>query len=195
MSHAPKPPTSPSITNFNATGKQQLDQRAVWMFFLKWFFTFAAAGIVSGIYLAITSLENILTIYDATGIVITRILLFTVVILIIIAIAAFIWAKLTYKYYFYELTEDEFKKESGVILKKYVSIPYDQIQHVREFRGILDRILGLADINVFTAGTSSSAGGGRYGSSGEGYLPGLSREVANNLREELVRRSRHARKK
>ena len=116
-----------------------------------------------------------------------------IAIIIVFIIGNFFWAKLTYNNYKYELGEHEFKKESGVIMKKYVNISYDQIQNIREFRGVLDRILGLADINIYTAGSGSPGGGGRYGSSGEGYLPGLSRETADELREELSRRSRAAR--
>ncbi|OGN06129.1 MAG: hypothetical protein A2669_02690 [Candidatus Yanofskybacteria bacterium RIFCSPHIGHO2_01_FULL_48_25b] len=103
----------------------------------------------------------------------------------------FVWAKLTYHYYRYELTDAGFRKELGVIYKKYVTIPYDRIQNVDIYRGILARILGLSDLNIQTAGMSAIAG--RYGGGSEGRLPALSREVAEQLRDELIQRARQAR--
>lgn len=45
-------------------------------------------------------------------------------------IVSYIWAELFYDSYKYELTENSFKKELGVIWKKYVTIPYDKIQNI-----------------------------------------------------------------
>lgn len=97
----------------------------------------------------------------------------------------FVWAKLTYHFYRYELTDAGFRKELGVIYKMYVTIPYDRIQNVDIYRGILDRILGLSNLNIQTAGASGVAGA-------EGRLPGLSREVAEQLRDELIQRARQS---
>ena len=68
------------------------------------------------------------------------------IIIPIFLILCFIWAKLTYRFYRYESTDLGFRKESGVIYKKYVTIPYDRIQNVDIYRGILARILGLSDL-------------------------------------------------
>ncbi len=108
--------------------------------------------------------------------------------LLFILILSYIWARLSYRYYRYELTENGFKKELGVILKKYVTIPYDRIQNVDIYRGILDRILGLSDLNIQTAGMSSVGRSGR-GVFAEGRLPGLSKEDAEKLRDELINRA------
>src|SRR3990167_3650621 len=105
----------------------------------------------------------------------------------------FIWAKLTYHFYRYELIDSGFRKESGGIYKKYVTIPYDRIQNVDIHRGILARLLGLSDLNIQTAGFSATVG--RYGvggASAEGRLPGTSREVSEQLRDELIQRSRQS---
>jgi len=108
-------------------------------------------------------------------------------------VLCFVWAKLTYHFYRYELTDAGFRKELGVIYKKYVTIPYDRIQNVDIYRGILARILGLSDLNIQTAGMSATVG--RYGVSGggsEGRLPALSLEVAEQLRDELIQRARQS---
>jgi len=66
-----------------------------------------------------------------------------------------IWAKLAYHFYRYELREDGFRKELGVIWKKYITIPYDRIQNVDIYRGVIAPILGLSDLNIQTAGMSA----------------------------------------
>ena len=98
-------------------------------------------------------------------------------------------AVLTYYFYRYELREEGFRKEHGVIWKKYVTIPYERIQNVDIYRGILARIFGLSDLNIQTAGMSSTKGS--YGGESEGRLPGLSKEVAEQVRDELIRRAKH----
>ena len=104
---------------------------------------------------------------------------------------SYFWARLSHKAYKYSLTEDGFKKELGVIWKKYVTIPYERIQNVDIHRGIIARMLGLSDLQIHTAGYSGD--GGRRGFAGieaEGALPGVSHEVAEQLREELIRRAK-----
>jgi putative membrane protein len=91
---------------------------------------------------------------------------------------------LTYRFWRYEIGDEAFKMEQGVIWKRYVSIPYERIQNVDIHRGVFARIFGLSDLRIQTAGF-----GGMYGSWGhfaEGNLPGIEREKAERLREELI---------
>ncbi|MEK7117403.1 MAG: PH domain-containing protein, partial [Patescibacteria group bacterium] len=114
--------------------------------------------------------------------------------LILIVAVSYIWARLTYNYYRYELTETGFRKEKGVIYKKYVTIPYDRIQNVDIYRGILARILGLSDLNIQTAGASAVVGQyGAFDVGAEGRLPALSKEVAEQLRDEVIARAQKSR--
>lgn len=103
-----------------------------------------------------------------------------------LSLLCFLWARLYYHFYRYELTDAGFRKELGVIYKKYVTIPYDRIQNVDIYRGIIARLLGLSDLNIQTAGASGAIGS-------EGRLPGLSREDAEHLRDELIQRARQNR--
>lgn len=96
---------------------------------------------------------------------------------------------MSYKYYRYELREDGFRKELGVIWKKYTTIPYDRIQNVDIYRGVIDRILGLSELHIQTAGMS---GFGQWGALSEGRLPGLLPETAEKLRDELIKRVRNS---
>lgn len=99
-----------------------------------------------------------------------------------VALFVLFWSNLSYKFYRYELTENSFNKELGVIWKKYVSIPYDRIQNVDIYRGVWARLLNLSDLHIQTAGASNM-----QGQKSEGRLPGLLKEDAEKLRDELLR--------
>lgn len=166
---------------------KQLDKKAVWLFFLNmlvgWLFMLVVFGTWLGVFLI-----------GQFGFSVGGILLLVFGALLVFIGFSWIWAKLSYRYYRYELREDGFRKEQGVIWKKYVTIPYDRIQNIDIHRGVFARLFGLSDLQIQTAGASAVMG--RYGASGinaEGRLPGLSREVAEQLRDELVRRAREAR--
>jgi len=164
---------------------QKLDPKAVWMFFLRFlitwlilfiFFSFWLFGFLasSGIYKSAASY-----------------VLWVVIIFVLFVFFCWLWAKLTYHFFNYQLTENAFKKEHGVIWKKYVSIPYERIQNVDIYRGIIARILGLSDLHIQTAGYSGVHVRGRArGIGAEGYLPGLDKRIAEQLREELIRRAK-----
>jgi hypothetical protein len=161
---------------------EKLDPKAVWLFF----FRFLGIGLI---------LILILGWFFAA--IVKEVVGFGLGwwILIIVAIwllGSYGWAKLSYNAYKFELTEDVFKKESGVIWKKYVSIPYERIQNVDIQRGIVARILGLSDLMIQTAGYAGVYRGilGGWGRDPEGRLPGLSKERAEEIREELLRKAK-----
>lgn len=168
---------------------QQLNPKYVWLFFIQlvliWLIFFVGAAffieeIFSGDEVLPSDARKALTNFAQSS------LWFIVPILI----ALYVWARLSYHYYRYTLAEEGFKKEYGVISKKYVTIPYSRIQNVDIYRGIWARILGLSDLHIQTAGMSGS---NSAGVSAEGRLPGLSREVAEKVREELITRARQSR--
>ena len=69
--------------------------------------------------------------------------------------------------------------------------PYERIQNVDIYRGIFTRLLGLSDLQIQTAGMSATIGRyGAFGVAAEGRLPGISKEEAETLRDELIRRAR-----
>jgi membrane protein YdbS with pleckstrin-like domain len=78
----------------------------------------------------------------------------------------------------YAVREHDLLIQSGVVVHRRVSIPSGRIQHVDIHQGPFERLLGLARVQVFTA-----SGGGA-----DGVIPGLAPEVADALRERLVRR-------
>lgn len=107
------------------------------------------------------------------------------IILPILLLFFLVWIFLTFNSYRYELTEREFRKEYGVIRKKYVSIPYEQVQNVDIYRDVAERLLGLSELHIQTAGMSEGA----KQTSAEGILPGLGKVEAETLRNELIKRA------
>lgn len=159
---------------------QQLDPKSIWLFFIGFFFG------PSTVIIALV-ISMMISIPDADkGTLSFGLLIWLWVIIPALLIFSWIWAKLTYRFYRYELREDGFRKEFGVIWKTYVTIPYDRIQNVDIYRGVIARILGLSDLKIQTAGAST------HGVGAEGKLPGLSREVAEQLRDELIKRARQS---
>ncbi len=168
---------------------QRLDSKSVWLFFissvLRWSFFIVIFG-GYGLFFFLSGMSE--------GAPSFRFLKWLWVIVPAFLIFFWVLAKLKYHFYRYELREDGFRKEFGIIWKKYVTIPYDRIQNVDIYRGVMARILGLSDLNVQTAGASAQVSRYRaWGVGAEGRLPGLSREVAEQLRDELVKRSRQSR--
>jgi len=169
---------------------KQLNPKAVWLFFI----SFILRAFIPIIFLSIWGfvfLGGLSESLDNGGEFSFGFLNWLWIIIPVFLILCFVWAKLTYHFYRYELTDVGFRKELGVIYKKYVTIPYDRIQNVDIYRGILARILGLSDLNIQTAGISATVG--QYSISGggsEGRLPALSRETAEQLRDELIQRAR-----
>lgn len=152
---------------------KQLDSKAVWLFFLRfiilwWIFTLLFINVIS----------------YSLGLFWSDYMLLVLITFLPIALS-FIWAKLVYHFYRYELTDAIFKKELGVIRKKYVSIPYSRIQNVDIVRNLVARILGISTLQIHTAGIGGIT-------IGEGVLPGLSKKVAEQMRNELMKRVRQS---
>src|SRR3989344_5793196 len=134
---------------------KQLNPKAAWFFFLRFVLRWFLVIIL--IFWSSASFDVRDTI-DSGGEVSFGFLNWLWIIIPAFLVLCFVWAKLTYHFYRYELTDVGFRKELGVIHKKYVTIPYDRIQNVDIYRGVLARILGLSDLNIQTAGASANIG-------------------------------------
>lgn len=171
---------------------QKLHPKAVWLFFFSSLFRFFF--LIFPLYFVVLSVVEARVLQEGAD-VILKVVIGILLFFIPYAIFCYIWARLTYRYWGYELTEHTLKIEKGVIWKKYISIPYQRIQNVDIYRGLIARILGLSDLQVQTAGYSAVYGarGGGFGFGAEGRLPGLSPDVAEELRENLTQRVTSAR--
>lgn len=73
-----------------------------------------------------------------------------------------LWFYLVWKNFSFEITEDTFDIKSGVIRKQRREIPLHRIQNVDVSRSIFQRILGIAKINLETAGGKTSEASLKY---------------------------------
>lgn len=64
----------------------------------------------------------------------------------------------------------------GVIATNTIVIPYNRVQHVALHEGLISRYFGLAKVEIFTAGASSS----------DIQIPGIEKEQAENIKQLLM---------
>jgi membrane protein YdbS with pleckstrin-like domain len=65
----------------------------------------------------------------------------------------------------------------GVLTRRLVVVPYGRMQFVDVYAGVVDRMFGLAKVQLHTASASSDA-----------YIPGLGPQEAARLRDRLATR-------
>lgn len=81
----------------------------------------------------------------------------------------------------WRLTDLALELRYGVVVHRYEAVPYFRIQQIDIDRGPVDRLLGLATLQVTTASAS-----------GSGSLPGIAAEEAPLVRQELLLRAAEA---
>ena len=64
----------------------------------------------------------------------------------------------------------------GIIATNTLVIPYNRVQHVALHEGLVSRFFGLAKIQIFTAGGSSS----------DIEIPGIAKEQAESIKQLLM---------
>jgi membrane protein YdbS with pleckstrin-like domain len=88
------------------------------------------------------------------------------------------WPRRSYKYSSYRLDADGLEIRRGVIWRRVVNVPRTRVQHTDVSQGPIERSHGLSTLVVHTAGTEHAMV----------VLPGLSREDALTLRDQLLPR-------
>jgi membrane protein YdbS with pleckstrin-like domain len=88
------------------------------------------------------------------------------------------WPRLAWGAFRYEVREHDLLVQSGVLFRRWSSVPLTRIQYVDTEQGPLERMLGLAHLKVYTAA----------GMSADGSVPGLALADAERLRDALSRR-------
>jgi len=189
--NVPKPPQYKENSNASVQDtdvskllnkEMRLDKRAVWLFFLKYFFSHLS---LFAIFITVLLFKLSTDITDLSDIV--QHYLFVVIIVLTMGtlLWSYVYAYLYYRFYKFTLTDTAYKAERGIIFKRYVTIPYSKIQNVDVYRGLLARMLGLSDLNIQTAGYGASGAPGSVGS--EGRLPGVDKDMAEEIRDLLVK--------
>ena len=88
------------------------------------------------------------------------------------------WPAKAYNYASYRLDDDGLEIRRGVIWRGVVNVPRTRVQHTDVSQGPIERGQGLSTLVVHTAGTEHAMV----------VLPGLSREDALSLRDQLLPR-------
>jgi membrane protein YdbS with pleckstrin-like domain len=84
-------------------------------------------------------------------------------------------ALLRYRAWGFAVQDDALYLERGVLTKVETSVPYVRVQHVDTRRGPVQRLVGLAGVVVYTAGSRGA----------DVAVPGLGPDRARQLREQL----------
>ena len=157
----------------------KLHPRAFYLFWWKYFWWVLLVFAGLGLFL----------LFLPSGLGLLNLLLgYVLFVLIFSLIASGIWAKLFYNSYSFEVSRQSLNVKWGVVIKHSSTIPYQRIQNIDVNRGIMARILGLSEVWVQTAG--SSTGFGSFGSlrSTEGMIPGLAVKDAEKLRASILKK-------
>lgn len=80
-----------------------------------------------------------------------------------------------YRAWRFTLRDDHVYLEHGVFIKVRSMVPYVRVQHIDTRRSILDRLLGLSKLVVYTAGSRGA----------DVTIPGLLPERAEDMQQEL----------
>lgn len=75
----------------------------------------------------------------------------------------------------YAADDQELRVRHGVVVQVQTVVPFGRVQHIDVSQGPIERSFGVARLVLHTAGTANS----------EVVLPGLSRERAEALRDEI----------
>ena len=97
-----------------------------------------------------------------------------------LCVPVYAWVELIYRNFTYELRASDIVVREGVLTRKTTVIPYITIQDISSERTLLERTLGLATLEIETAGSSHTAS--------ESLIPGIANkdaliaEIMNNVK-------------
>ncbi len=104
---------------------------------------------------------------------------------IIACFIASLVARVKYNNVQFMFDEFAFYIKKGFLSKSEISIPYRQIQFINHTQSFSEKMLGVMNVVVETAGEDETTGGKKS----EGILPILDTEVALSIEKELLHRS------
>lgn len=95
---------------------------------------------------------------------------------VVVSILKLFFSILGFKKKAYAFRNHDVIYRSGIISTNTMVIPYNRVQHVALHEGFVSRIFGLAKVEIFTAGESSS----------DLEIPGIEKEEAENIKQLLM---------
>ena len=99
--------------------------------------------------------------------------------LFILIIISYVWTIKGFKKKEYALRERDVVYKSGLVWKRTTVLPFNRIQHAEVEQGPLQRLFQLSQLKVYTAGGSSS----------DLTISGISLEVAQSMKEFILRKT------
>lgn len=99
----------------------------------------------------------------------------TLIVFLFYLTLVFILPPLRYKYWKFEVKEDEIYLERGIFTRIQTTAPFSRVQHIDVVQSILDRSFGLGKLVIYTAGTKGA----------DLLIPGLPIQYAEYLRDYL----------
>jgi membrane protein YdbS with pleckstrin-like domain len=133
-------------------------------------FVVIVAIIILSIYILIGQFVNILLQYP-------WILIFSICWLVLSGLFVILAIK-SYEYEGYAIRDKDIIYKSGIFFRQTLILPFNRVQHCEIEHGPIDRIFGLAQLSLFTAGGSGS----------DMTIPGLNQEVATKLKNFITNR-------
>ncbi|MCC5950481.1 MAG: PH domain-containing protein [Acidimicrobiia bacterium] len=111
---------------------------------------------------------------DATGLVVAAPFVVLAVMLVLLAV----WAVLRWRCWRWSVWPDAIELSYGVIVRTESLVPFHRIQQIDIRRGPLERLVGLASLEVHTAAATSDA-----------WIPAVDEDLADPLRRALLERA------
>jgi len=135
------------------------------------------------VYITLIIFIGILLIYLGIGLIREELFTFP-----IILSAMIIWSVMTgffiflaikgYEFEGYAIRQKDILYKSGMLFRSTIIVPFNRVQHCEMEQGPIDRLFGLAEISLFTAGGSAS----------DLSIPGLTQKRANELKNFITNR-------
>ncbi|MBS3075666.1 PH domain-containing protein [Candidatus Pacearchaeota archaeon] len=168
--------------------RKQLHPGAKWSFRLRTYFAMIFLSFFIGWFIAPFFIVMYALIFGQNSIpgIIFGVIGFGIFYIIFTIIIGEIYARMAYNRWFYEFTDAQLRTERGIIWKKYSNLPYERIQNIDISRGILARMLGFSTVHIQTAGFSYAPNSRGMGS--EGYIPAVTMQEAEHIREFLMKK-------
>jgi membrane protein YdbS with pleckstrin-like domain len=98
-----------------------------------------------------------------------------VVVALVVAVLAVPFVLARYRIWRFEIQDDALYLKRGVFTRVTTSVPFVRVQHVDTQRGPVERLVGLASVVVYTAGTRGA----------DVTIPGLRAERADEIQNQL----------
>lgn len=164
------PPAEPSPPDPTFAGQEQsLDPRVITHWRLQRLLNVAIVGLPMAIGIGV-GLSQIAPIWLAAA-------ASTAFLLLRLGLAV-VWPTLAWRAFRFRVRDHDLLVQSGVLFRRWSSVPHTRIQHVDTRQGPIERWLGLSSLAVYTAA----------GMSADGIIPGLAEGDAARLRDALSRR-------